>query len=169
MSVSDAQRLKRAQFARIAADQFNEEQAYTDLTTAALQACHGKIALISLHDTDKMWFRTRVGLETLEIPKEKSFCECAMAACDKILLVEDAAADPRFADNPLVTGPLGVRFYLGAPMRLSSGQVLGNLCVLDSQPKKLASEALELVDFLSKQVAQMLEQSGSWVRPVGAL
>lgn len=165
MSVSDAQRLKRAQFARIAADQFNEEQAYTDLTTAALQACDGKIALISLHDTDKMWFRTRVGLETLEIPKEKSFCECAMAACDQILMVEDAAADSRFANNPLVTGPLGIRFYVGAPMRLSSGQVLGNLCVLDSEPKKLAAEALELLDFLSKQVAQMLEKSGSWVRP----
>lgn len=165
MSFSDAQRLKRVQFARIAADQFNDERAYSDLTTAALQVCGGKIALISLHDTDKMWFRTRVGLEAHDIPKERSFCECAMAACDQILMVEDAAADPRFADNPLVTGPLGIRFYVGAPMRLSSGQVLGNLCVMDSEPKKLAAEALELLDFLSKQVAQMLEKSGSWVRP----
>ena len=169
MPLSDAQRSRCKDLARIAAEQFNDEQAYTDLTTAALQVCDGRIALISLQDTDKMWFRTRVGLEALEIPKEKSFCECAMAACDQILMVEDAAADPRFSSNPLVTGPLGIRFYVGAPMRLSTGQVLGNLCVLDTEPKKLASESLELLDFLSKQVAQMLEKSGSWVRPAVAL
>ena len=169
MPLSEAQRLRCQDLARIAASQFNEEQAYTDLTTAALQVCDGRIALISLHDGDKMWFRTRVGLEAQEIPKEKSFCECVMAASDQILMVEDARANPKFADNPLVTGPLGIRFYVGAPMRLSTGKVLGNLCVLDTEPKTLAPENLELLGFLSRQVAQMLEKSGSWVRPAMAL
>ncbi|WP_349283115.1 GAF domain-containing protein [Polaromonas hydrogenivorans] len=147
------------------AEQFNDEQAYVDLTTTALQVCQGRIALISLQDGDKMWFRTRVGLDALQIPKDKSFCECAMAFCDRILVVEDAAADPRFADNPLVTGPLGIRFYVGAPLVLSTGLVLGNLCVLDSEPRKLAAEELDMLDFLSKQVAVMLEKSRSYIRP----
>lgn len=80
MPLSDAQRSKCKDLAVTMAEHFNDEQAYTDLTTAALQVCDGRIALISLHDGDKMWFRTRVGLEAVQIPKEKSFCECAMAA-----------------------------------------------------------------------------------------
>ena len=154
---------KLKELARLAVASFNEEQPYIDLTQAAASLCDAEIALISLHDEDRMWFKTRVGLEATEIPKKASFCECAMGYTEKLLVVENAVEDSRFASNPLVTGPLGIRFYVGAPLVMSNGQVLGNLCVLDSKPKKLDAEQMEMLQFLGKQVAVMLEKSKSYI------
>lgn len=153
---------KLVQLAHIAVASFSEEQAYLDLTQAAATICDADIALISLHDGDRMWFKTRVGLAATEIPKHASFCECAMKFSDQALVVENASRDPRFANNPLVTGPLGIRFYAGSPLVTSTQQVLGNLCVLDSKPKKLNAEQLDMLQFLGKQVAVMLEKSKSY-------
>ena len=154
---------KIRELARLAAECFNDEQPYIDLTWAAADICDADIALISIHDGDRMWFRTKVGLSATEIPKKASFCECAMGFSDKLLVVENAAEDPRFVSNPLVTGPLGIRFYVGAPLVISNGQVLGNLCVLDSKPKKLDADQMEMLQFLGKQVAEMLEKSKSYI------
>ncbi|MBA3595504.1 MAG: GAF domain-containing protein [Polaromonas sp.] len=137
---------------------FNQDQACLDLARSAAQLCDTPIALVSLKVEDRQWFQTRVGLDAKEIPSRESFCECAMQFCDEVLVVEDAKTDPRFADNALVTGPLGIRFYAGAPLVTSKKGVLGNLCVLDVKPKKMNPEQLEMLAFLSKQVAIILEE-----------
>lgn len=155
---TDDQTLKMKRFADLAADLFNQDQACLDLARTAAQLCDSPIALVSLKVGERLWFHTRVGLDVKEIPSRESFCECAMQFSDKVLVVEDARADPRFAANALVTGPLGIRFYTGAPLVTSKQEVLGNLCVLDSKPKKMKPEQLEMLTFLSKQVAARLEE-----------
>lgn len=154
-----AQEAKLKELAEITAVAFSQDEACLDLTRAAAHLCDAPIALVSLHRGERMWFHTRVGLEADAIPKRASFCECAMEFCDSVLVVEDAAADPRFADNDLVTGSLGIRFYVGAPLVTSRGDVLGNLCVLDSKAKKLAPQQLETLMFLARQVTEILEKN----------
>lgn len=154
-AIHPSSRLK--ELAELSSKLFNEDQVCVDLANAAAHLCDSPIALVSLQVGDRLWFHTRVGLDVEGIPAEKSFCENAMQHCDTLLVVEDASVDPRFVDNDLVTGPLGIRFYVGAPLVLSDQQVLGNLCVLDSRPKKLNSDQLETLTFFGKQVAKILE------------
>lgn len=145
-------------FSEMARVEFNQDQACLDLTRAAAALCDAPIALVSLGVGEHMWFHTRIGLDADTIPKRASFCECAMQSCDDVLVVEDASVDPRFADNDLVTGSPGIRFYVGAPLIMSTGEVLGNLCVLDTKPKTLAPPQLEQLMFLARQVADALER-----------
>lgn len=152
------QTAKMKKFAELSADLFNQDQACLDLARAAAELCGTPIALVSLKVGDQLWFQTRVGLDAKEIPSRESFCECAMQFSDEVLVVEDARTDPRFATNALVTGPLGIRFYTGAPLVTSKNEVLGNLCVLDVNPKKMKPEQLEMLAFMSKQVAAILEK-----------
>ena len=166
---TNSQVAKLKQLSLALAESFKDEQAYLDLTCAAADLFDANIALISLQNGDSMWFKTRVGLEITEIPKQASFCEWAMQFCDRVFVVEDTAKDPRFANNALVTGPLGIRFYVGAPLVTSTRQVLGNLCVLDSRPKKLESQQLETLKFLGKQVTEMLEKSKAHISPISPI
>ena len=152
------QNAKLKRFADLSADLFNHDQACLDLARAAAQLCDTPVALVSLKVGERLWFQTRVGLDASEIPSRDSFCECAMELCDEVLVVEDATIDPRFATNDLVTGPMGIRFYVGAPLVTSKGHVLGNLCVLDSKSKRLKPEQVESLVFLGKQVAEILEK-----------
>jgi diguanylate cyclase (GGDEF)-like protein/PAS domain S-box-containing protein len=96
------------------------------------------IALISLVDDERQWFKSRCGLDVAETPRSIAFCSHAVAQ-DALLVVEDAAADPRFADNPLVTGAPHIRFYAGQPLH-SDGQAVGTLCILDSAPRSFSEE-----------------------------
>ncbi len=107
-------------------------------------------------DEDRQWFKSRLGLEATETPREVSFCAHAILD-DRILLVPDATSDERFRDNPLVTGDPRIRFYAGAPIDSPSGNKLGTLCVIDRKPRELSPEDLEalrdLADMVEKEVA----------------
>lgn len=131
------------------------------LTRLARELFAVKIALISLIDRDRQWFKSRQGLEVAETSRDISFCAHAVA-CDDILLIEDSLADPRFCDNPLVLGPPHVRFYAGVPLRDESGLTLGTLCLLDPTPRSLTKRELEQLQdmaYLAEGYLRLLEQS----------
>ena len=127
------------------------EQAMDDLTALAATICGVPIALISLIDEKRQWFKSRVGLELTETPLDVSFCVYALQQTD-LLIVPDATKDPRFSGNPLVTGEVGVRFYAGAPLISPEGVVLGTLCVIDRVPRTLTASQEEALRVLSRQV-----------------
>jgi diguanylate cyclase (GGDEF)-like protein len=101
------------------------------------------IAAISFIDKDRQWFKASVGLDVTETPRDQSFCAHAIMNPSEVLYVPDASKDPRFADNPLVTGSMSLRFYAGAPIFGPSGHPMGTLCVIDNQPREVSSGALE--------------------------
>jgi len=94
------------------------------------------IVLVSLVDTNRQWFKARVGLEVCQTDRESSFCGHAILQ-PGLLLVEDARADERFHDNPLVVGEPHIRFYAGAPLQLPGGPIVGTLCMIDRRPRTL--------------------------------
>src|SRR3546814_1566966 len=115
----------------------------------------GPIALVSLIDDRRQWFKSAHVLDVSETPREISCCQYAIAA-EKPLIVPDAAADPRFRDNPLVTGAPHIRFYAGMPLRAHNGAILGTLCVIDRKPRApLGQRELErLEDFAAIIMAE---------------
>jgi GAF domain-containing protein len=115
------------------------------------------IALLTLVDRERQWFKSKVGLAVCETGRDISFCGHAILAQD-IMVVPDALEDPRFADNPLVTGEPGIRFYAGAPLTLPSGAALGTLCLIDRRPRTL--DAMELGILSTLRDLAVLELSG---------
>jgi GAF domain-containing protein len=113
------------------------------------------IALVSLIDSNRQWFKARVGLDACETPREISFCGHAILQPD-ILLIPDALADPRFADNPMVTGAPMIRFYAGAPVVLPSGFAIGTLCLIDTQPRTLDQVELTILSSLRDLLVEEL-------------
>ncbi len=132
------------------------EQALDDLAALAAQICAVPIALVSLVDEHRQWFKARVGLERTETPRDVSFCTHALQQTD-LLIVPDATQDERFAKNPLVTGEPGIRFYAGAPLVTPEGAVLGTLCVIDREPRTLTPGQEQTLRVLSRQVMTQLE------------
>nr|WP_047100205.1 PAS domain-containing protein [Sphingomonas sanxanigenens] len=110
------------------------EQGFDEIVGFAAALCETPTALISFVDRDRQWFKARIGLDATETARSLSFCDRAMRA-DDLMVVPDATRDPRFADNALVTGGIGIRFYAGAPLRTPDGTALGALCVIDTQPR----------------------------------
>lgn len=118
------------------------------------------IALISLIDRDRQWFKARVGMDACETSREISFCGHAIAQ-DGLFEVLDAALDPRFADNPLVVGDPHIRFYIGAPLALPGGAKVGTLCLIDTQPREFdALDHALLRTLRDLAVAELLGQGG---------
>jgi len=131
------------------------EQAFDDLTRLAAQVLATPIALVSLIDHDRQWFKSRVGLEVCSTPREFAFCDHAIRS-DAVMVVEDARLDPRFAHNPLVTGDPSIRFYAGAPLIAEDGSGLGTLCVIDRQPRQFDAAQRETLALLARQVMAQL-------------
>jgi phosphoserine phosphatase RsbU/P len=137
-------------------DSFSEP-AFDDIGRVAAQICGTPIALISLVDEHRQWFKSHVGLDVRETPREQAFCAHAIRDPESVFIIEDTANDPRFADNPLVTGYPGIRFYAGAPLVTSEGHALGTLCVIDRQPSRLTPEQQESLRALARQVVAQME------------
>jgi GAF domain-containing protein len=137
------------------------EAALDNLTELATYICQTPIGLISLIDESRQWFKSRIGLEVTETPRNQAFCSHAIQQ-DDIMVVPDAKQDDRFTDNPLVTGTPYIRFYAGAPLRVDNGDKLGTLCVIDTVPRQLAPKQLQALGVLRDSVVTYLElrQSG---------
>ncbi|TWI67698.1 GAF domain-containing protein [Pseudoduganella lurida] len=133
------------------------EQRFDKIVEFATQEFDVPIALITLLDDDRQWFKASVGMgSTCQTSRDISFCGHAILRSE-IMVIPDAALDPRFADNPLVTGPPHIRFYAGAPLVLSSGYALGTLCIIDTQPRALDGIELAILSTLRHLVMQELE------------
>ena len=133
------------------------EKSYDDITCLAADICGTPIALISLVDETRQWFKSRIGLAAAQIPREHAFCAHAITDPNNLLVVEDASNDPRFASNPWVTDAPAFRFYAGAPIVTANGEVLGTVCVIDQQPRQLDAHALDSLHCLARQVMAQLE------------
>ncbi|MBA1272945.1 PAS domain S-box protein [Stutzerimonas azotifigens] len=134
-----------------------DEDAFDDFTQLAAQFCGTPIALISLIDERRQWFKSRVGLEVSETPREISFCTHTIQGND-VFEVPDATRDPCFANNPLVTDAPDIRFYAGAPLTTPDGYNLGTLCVIDRKPRQLSDQQRDALERLGRQVIRLFEQ-----------
>jgi len=133
------------------------ERAIDDLTRLAAEICSTPIALVSLVDHTRQWFKARIGFDVCETSRDISFCTHAVAHPNEIFLIPDATADPRFADNPLVTSTPHIRFYAGAPLVSPQGHAIGTLCVIDQQPRNLSARQQETLLILARQIITHLE------------
>ena len=124
------------------------EERFDRITRLARQLLDIPTALISLVDEDRQWFKSAEGLDATETPRTVSFCGHAILN-DYTLVVEDALLDPRFHDNPLVTGSPGIRFYAGHPLTVAGGHRVGTLCVIDYRPRKLSPTELQTLQDLA--------------------
>ena len=153
-SVSEA--LRQAELDSLQLDGF-AETAFDDLTRMAAETFDVPMSAITIVDGDRQWFKSRVGIEPSEMPRELAFCAQAIKTPDELTVVEDTTLDERFAGSPLVTGEPGLRFYAAAPLRLSSGHAIGTVCVLDTKPRKVDRNRMETLRFMADQVVATLE------------
>ncbi|QMW03998.1 GAF domain-containing protein [Spirosoma foliorum] len=133
------------------------EQDYDDLTRLASEICQTPIALISLIDDKRQWFKSNHGLDVRETPRDYAFCAHGILNPNEPLIVPDSREDERFIGNPLVTGDPHVIFYAGVPLVNQEGYPLGSLCVIDNTPNQLSESQLSALKTLAKQVVNMLE------------
>lgn len=166
--VNEIQRLSRLQELDVLDS--GAEPVFDALTRTAALVTGTPIALISLIDENRQWFKSNQGLpEASETPRDMAFCAHAILA-DGVMEVPDATRDSRFADNPLVTGEPGIRFYAGAPITLRDGLSMGTLCVIDRQPRELSEQQRQILVELARAAAEILQlrQEALFVEAAGA-
>ena len=133
------------------------EPVFDTLARMASEACGVPVALLSLIDAERQWFKANVGLPGVnETPRDVAFCDHAIRA-DEVFEVHDATVDPRFAANPLVTGAPDIRFYAGAPLVLAGGERVGTLCVIDRQQRSLSPAQRQQLQQLARVTVEALE------------
>jgi GAF domain-containing protein len=132
------------------------EELFDDLTELAARICEAPIALISLVDEKRQWFKSKLGTDVKQTSRDVSFCAHAIKQAE-LFIVPDAAQDPRFANNPLVTSDPKIRFYAGAPLITPDGYALGTLCVIDKVPRDLRPDQKQALLILARHVVSQLE------------
>jgi GAF domain-containing protein len=132
------------------------EQAFDDLTLLASYVCKTPIALISLVDENRQWFKSKIGIAASETPRQVALCSVAIQQSD-VMVVPDTLQDERFRNNPLVVADPRIRFYAGAPLINEDGYALGTLCVIDQRPREFTPEQKEALQALSRLVLAQLE------------
>lgn len=132
------------------------EEAFDDLTFVASQVCGTPIALVSLVDAERQWFKSHLGLAATETHRDMAFCAHAIQTEDTFV-VPDATQDERFHDNPLVTGGPDIRFYAGSRITTPDGFHLGTLCVIDTKPRDFPPEQQRVLEALARQVSRLLD------------
>lgn len=132
------------------------EEAFDDLVHLAALICRTPVALISLVDDARQWFKAKKGLPDNELPRETAFCTHAIVGSD-LLVVPDAHSDPKFMNNPLVVGYPEIRFYAGAPLVTPDGFGLGTICVIDRAPRMIGPEEKRSLRTLAREVMTHLE------------
>lgn len=132
-----------------------DEEAFDDMARLAADLCETEIALVTLVDAEHQWFKARVGIDRTEVPRDLSFCGHCINHRNA-LIVEDTELDPRFADNPLVTGDPFIRFYAGLPLLIDEGSSIGALSVAARAPRKLSAKQLQGLERIAKQIAREL-------------
>ncbi|NRQ41216.1 PAS domain-containing protein [Rheinheimera sp. YQF-2] len=134
-----------------------QEDAFDALTQLAAMICGVPISVISLIDKDRQWFKSRQGIDDVQTSRDIAFCAHTILQPEQILQVPDATKDYRFADNPQVLAPGGIRFYAGVPLVLDKGLALGTLCVVDTVCKTLTSAQVTALQLLARQASKLLE------------
>lgn len=133
------------------------EADYDNITKLAALICGVPIALVSLLDDQRQWFKSKVGIDVSETPIEPSFCRHAIDQDEDVFIIPDATKDSRFSDNPFVCGEPNIAFYAGIPLITKNGVALGTLCVVDHKPRNLSIEQVEGLQSLAQQVVDLLE------------
>jgi excisionase family DNA binding protein len=135
------------------------EPVFDRLTWLATQVTDCPMALVTVLTSRRQWFKSRIGVDLAETPRDWAFCSHAIVQ-EEPLMVEDATRDVRFAANPLVTGPLHVRFYAGVPLVDAGGHPLGTLCVLDREPRRLRAREIKALQELAAIAVEELRRRG---------
>ena len=132
------------------------EKVFDDITKLASFICQTPIALMTLVDSERQWFKSKLGLAVSQTPREQAFCAHTVF-CGELFVVADAAIDVRFATNPLVTSDPQIRFYAGVPLLTPEGHGLGSLCVIDNVPRQLTVEQTDALGALARMIVVELE------------
>jgi GAF domain-containing protein len=129
---------------------------FDEITSLASKIFNVPVSIITLVDTDRIWFKSAYGLDTDQISRDPGLCSSAIMS-DDIYVVEDAKVDPRTLSNPLVAGMMGLQFYAAAPLKSRSGYNLGTLCIIDKKPRTLDSREISMLRQLSRIVMDQIE------------
>ena len=133
----------------------NPEERFDRVTRLARRVFGTPIALVSLVDAERQWFKSRQGLDATETPRDISFCGHAVLE-DETMVVSDAANDDRFCDNPLVTSDPNIRFYAGYPLSAPNGSKVGTLCIIDREPREMSAEDKEMLEEFGRMIEEEL-------------